>query len=494
MDYPLFHSSSMMLDLYQLTMAQGFWKSNRAQRRACFHLNFRRSPFNGSLTIAAGLASVIEALKQFSFTQNDLAYLSTLKNYDDEPLFDREFLQYLSILELSLDIDAVQEGEVIFPYEPLVRVQGPLLECQLIETLLLNTINFQTLIATKAARLSIAAQGGKILELGFRRAQGIDGALSASRAAYIGGCSATSNVLAGKVYGIPVAGTMGHSWVMAFEDEDAAFSAYADAMPAQSVFLVDTYHTLKGVVKAIEKGKELEEKGHRFLGVRLDSGDLAYLSQEARKLLDAAGFKKAQVIASNELDEMIIRDLLQQGAQINVWGVGTNLVTSKGQPALDGVYKLSALQDENEHWEYKIKCSEQMLKTSNPGILQVRRYFNENRYLGDAIYDTLIDSKKDFWSIVDPLDPTKKKRLGLKEDFRDLLVPIYRKGKCVYTPPTLNEIKQKVERELSFFHQGLKRFIFPHQYPFGLEQSLYETKIQLIEKVRNQHEQCSYHH
>lgn len=486
---PLLSSQSPCLftDLYQLTMAQGFWKTGLDKREAIYHLNFRRAPFKGGFTIAAGLEMVIDYLQRFKFLDEDLIYLKSLTNTQGEPLFDTDFLSYLKHLEFSCDVDAVEEGEIMFSYEPLIRVRGPLLQCQLIESLLLNTINFQSLIATKAARLFIASGGAEILEFGFRRAQGLDGALSASRASYIGGCAATSNLMAGKLFGIPVKGTMAHSWVMAFDDERSSFEAFANALPAQSIFLVDTYHTLNGVEQAIEVGRKLKVLGHKFLGVRLDSGDLAYLSIEARKLLDEAGFYDTQIFASNELDEIIIRDLIQQGAKINVWGVGTNLVTSQGQSALDGVYKMSALKNAQGEWDYKIKCSEQMLKTSNPGNLQVRRFSLNERYRGDAIYDQN-QTPTDFdWTIVDPLDPTKKKVLSHHENYRDLLIPIFKAGKLVYQAPSLNEIKSKVQSELSLFHKGIKRFFFPHEYPHGLEAGLYQYKINLIEKVRNQH-------
>ncbi|MCH9634016.1 MAG: Nicotinate phosphoribosyltransferase pncB2 [Chlamydiae bacterium] len=482
-----------MTDFYQFTMAQGFWLSGIDQREAVYHLNFRRPPFNGGITIAAGLESVIKLLEQFQFQSEDIAYLKSLKDPKGKPLFHENFLIYLKEMKFTCDIDAVEEGEIMFPYEPLLRVQGPLIQCQLLESLLLNVINFQTIIATKAARLFIASGGAPILELGFRRAQGLDGALSASRAAYIGGCSATSNVLAGKEFGIPVRGTMAHSWVMAFDDEATAFEEFAKNMPSQTVFLVDTYQTLEGVKHAIEIGNKIKLLGHQFLGIRLDSGDLAYLSIEARKMLDQAGFKETKIYATNELDELIIRDLIQQGAKINVWGVGTNLVTSQGQSALDGVYKMSALKDERGDWMYKMKCSEQMMKISNPGILQVRRFLNKQQYIGDAIYD-LNESCGSNWVIVDPLDPTKRKSFNCPENYKDLLIPIFREGKKVYTEPSLDQIKQKVSQELSCFHKGLKRFLFPHQYPHGLEEKLYNRKIQLVEKIRGHREESASHH
>src|SRR5213593_1299903 len=304
---------ALLTDLYQLTMAYGYWKSGRAEREAVFHLFFRHSPFQCGFTLTAGLAPTIEFLQAFQFTENDLAFLGTLRGNDDEKLFDRGFLDYLGTLRFSCDVDAIPEGTVVFPQEPLLRIQGPILQCQLFETALLNLINFQSLIATKAARVCLAARGEPVLEFGLRRAQGVDGALTASRSAYIGGCAATSNVLAGKLYGIPVRGTHAHSWVMSFDDEREAFRAYAEAMPNNCVFLVDTYDSLEGVRRAIEVGRTLRQRGHEIAGIRLDSGDLAYLSIEARRMLDAAGFEKATIVASNDLDEHIITSLKQQG-------------------------------------------------------------------------------------------------------------------------------------------------------------------------------------
>ncbi len=303
------------------------------------------------------------------------------------------FLDYLRDLKFACDVDAVPEGTPVFPYEPLVRVKGPILQAQIIETLLLTIINFQTLIATKAARVNIAARGEDVLEFGARRAQGVDGALTASRAAYIGGCAATSNVMAGKVWNIPVKGTHAHSWVMLFEDELEAFQTYARTMPNNCVFLVDTYDTLAGVRHAVEVGKWLRENGHKLLGVRLDSGDLATLSIGARQILDEAGFEDAAIVASNDLDEYLIRSLKEQGAKISVWGVGTRLATAYDQPALGGVYKLSAVL-ENGKWQPRLKLSEQTVKISNPGILQVRRFRRAatdkaapGQLFADAIYN-----------------------------------------------------------------------------------------------------------
>ncbi len=319
-----------------------------------------------------------------------MAYLATLSGNDGRPLFEAAFLDYLRGLRLAVDVDAVPEGTAVFPHEPLVRVRGPMLHCQLLETPLLTIVNFATLVATKAARVALAARGDPVLEFGLRRAQGIDGGLAASRAAYVGGCHATSNVLAGKRFGIPVRGTHAHSWVMSFDDELESFEAYAAAMPNNCVFLVDTYDTLEGVRHAAAVGQRLQAAGHKMVGIRLDSGDLAYLSIEARKILDAAGLADAAILASNDLDERLIESLKQQGATIAVWGVGTKLVTAYDQPALGGVYKLGAIQDDAGAWHHKLKLSEQTAKTSTPGVQQVRRFFHADGSAdGDAIFDEL---------------------------------------------------------------------------------------------------------
>ncbi len=338
-------SLALLTDLYEITMAYGYWKERLFDREGAFHLTFRQSPFKSGYAIACGLSYVIEYLRDLRFSDDDLQYLRTLKGNDEQPLFEDAFLDFLKQLRFTIDLWAVPEGTVVFPNEPILRVTGPLLQCQLLESSLLNMINFQTLVATKSARVCQAARGRPVIEFGLRRAQGIDGGIAAARAAYIGGCVGTSNVLAGKLFHIPVMGTHAHSWVMSFDSELDAFRAYADAMPNNCVFLVDTYDSLQGTRNAAAVGKELAAKGHKLVGIRLDSGDLAYLSIEARKILDEAGFPDAAIVASNELDEHVINSLKDQGAQINVWGVGTRLVTAYDQPALGGVYKLSALRD-----------------------------------------------------------------------------------------------------------------------------------------------------
>lgn len=475
---------ALLTDLYQLTMAYGYWKSGMVECEATFHLVFRRSPFKGGFTIAAGLQQLIDFVDDFRFEKDDLAYLSTLENSEGEPFFEQSFLDYLQEMKLTLTIDAIPEGSVVFPQEPLVRVTGPLIQAQLMESAFLNMINFQTLIATKAARVVLSAQGDTVLEFGLRRAQGVDGAISASRAAYIGGCHATSNVLAGKRYGIPVKGTHAHSWVMAFDDELESFYAYARAMPDNCVFLVDTYDTLEGINKAIEVGRWLREQGKEMLGIRLDSGDLAYLSKQARKKLDSAGFEDAQIVASNDLDEILIGDLKKQGAQIAVWGVGTSLVTARSQPALDGVYKLSSIRQKDGEWESTLKLSEQLIKVSNPGRLQVIRYEEQGLFVGDAIVDEL-HPRSDSCTIVDPLDSTREKAFEPHLQSRKLLIPVFREGKCVHNPETLEVIRARSQKELSCLHDGVKRFLNPHSYPVGLEKSLYEKKIELIREIRN---------
>jgi nicotinate phosphoribosyltransferase len=483
MPVPLYGQSlALLTDLYQLTMAYGYWKLGRHQQEAVFHLTFRRQPFNGGYSIACGLEPVIDYLQQLQFDPSDLDYLATLTGNDGQPIFDRAFLDYLGKFEFSCDLDAMPEGTVVFPHEPVLRVRGPMLQCQLLETPLLNIINFQTLIATKAARVAAAAKGDPVLEFGLRRAQGIDGSLSASRAAFIGGCSATSNVLAGKLFGIPVKGTHAHSWVMSFDDELESFEAYASAMPNNCVFLVDTYDTLDGVRHAATVGAQLKKAGHKMIGIRLDSGDLAYLSIEARKILDDAGLTDAIILASNDLDEQIITSLKQQGATIAMWGVGTKLVTAYDQPALGGVYKLGAIRDSTGEWIYKLKLSEQSAKISTPGVQQVRRFFHDGTMAGDAIYDLQIGIG-DEPIIVDPNDPIRQRKFTTDLRHEDLLIPIFRDGKRIYDFPPLAEIRQRTQKQLETLHPTIKRIINPHLYPVGLEQKLHSLKNKLIAQV-----------
>jgi nicotinate phosphoribosyltransferase len=476
-------SLALLTDLYQLTMAYGYFKSGIADRETVFHLTFRKNPFQGGFTVACGLAWVIDLLAGFHFEAEDLAYLGSLTGADGQPLFDQAFLDELGRLRLGCEIDAVPEGTVVFPHEPLLRVRGPILQAQLFETALLNIVNFQTLIATKAARVALSAGGQPVLEFGLRRAQGVDGALAASRAAYIGGCDATSNVLAGRLFGIPVRGTHAHSWVMAFEDELTAFSAYARAMPNNCVFLVDTYDTLEGVDRAIEVGRWLRSQGREMLGIRLDSGDLAYLSVEARKKLDAAGFPAASIVASNDLDEHIIQSLKGQGAAIGVWGVGTKLITAYDEPALGGVYKLAAIRRPGEPWQRKVKLSEQALKTSTPGILQVRRFRDPGGPVADVIYDLELGLPEPV-VMIDPMDPTRRRTLEPALSSEELLVPVFKAGRCVYDLPSLEATRARAAAQIASFHSGIRRFVNPHRFPVGLERTLQETKTRLILEAR----------
>jgi nicotinate phosphoribosyltransferase len=476
-------ASALLTDLYQLTMAYGYWKSGRADQEAVFHLFFRKNPFDGGFTLAAGLADAVAYLRGFRFEEDDLRYLASLKGRDGKPLFDAPFLEHLRDLRFSCDVKAVPEGTVVFPQEPLLRVQGPILQGQLVETALLNLLNFQSLIATKAARVCLAAQGDPVIEFGLRRAQGVDGAITASRAACIGGCAGTSNVLAGKLFGAAVKGTHAHSWVMSFEDEPAAFAAYAKAMPNNCIFLVDTYDTLQGVRHAVAAGQRLREQGHELAGIRLDSGDLAYLSIEARKILDAAGFEDAVIVASNDLDEHLIASLKQQGAAIDVWGVGTRLVTAYDQPALGGVYKLTALRQSDGTWVPKLKLSEQTAKITTPGHLQVRRFRSATEFIGDAIYDEAGALPTEF-VIVDPVDGTRRKRFRPGTSSEDLLVPVLRSGEAVHELPDIETIRARAQQQLAMLHPGIKRFENPHEYPAGLELSLHELKTRLILRAR----------
>lgn len=479
---------TLLTDLYQLTMSYGYWNLGKSDQQAVFHLFFRKPPFGSGYTVAAGLEYVVDYLNGFGVDADDVAYLATLTGNDGKALFTRDFLDELQGMTFDCDVDAIPEGTVVFPNEPLIRVTGPILQCQLIESLLLNIVNFQTLIATKAARICQAAGDDPVLEFGLRRAQGIDGALAASRAAYIGGVAATSNVLAGKLLGIPVKGTHAHSWVMSFETEMQAFEGYAEAMPNNCVFLVDTYDTLEGVRHAIEVGKKIRENGHKMVGIRLDSGDLAYLSIEARKLLDEAGFPDAVIVASNDLDEKIIDNLKQQGATIGVWGVGTRLVTAHDQPALGGVYKLGAIRDrDDDQWQPRIKVSEQAIKTSIPGMQQVRRFKSDQGFVGDMIYDLSQFGAPDMnhaTSILDPADATRAKGVKAHCDYEDLLVPVFRNGQCVYSCPKLSEVRDRTRKQLKQLHPGIRRFMNPHEYPVGLEPRLHGLRTDMAFAVR----------
>lgn len=475
-------SLALLTDLYQLTMAYGYWKAGLNETQAVFHLNFRKWPFKGGYAIVAGLETAIEFIRAFHFSSSDLDYLATLTDPKGNPLFEKGFLKFLSEFEFACDIDAMPEGSLVFPYEPLIRVKGPIWQGQLLESPLLNILNFQTLIATKSSRICLAAHPDPVIEFGLRRAQGIDGAISASRAAFIGGCEGTSDVIAGKLFGIPIRGTHAHSWVMAFEDERASFETFAKVMPKGCVMLIDTYDSIEGVKRAIHVAHTLKSKGFELSGVRLDSGDLTALSIEIRKILDKEGFFTTQIMASNELDEYLIRDLKQQGAKITMWGVGTNLVTGKDQPALDGVYKLSAIQDAHKKWQYRLKLSEQTAKVTNPGILQVRRQFDGRYYTADVVYDELL-KLPDPCTSVSFYDPNETATIASALS-TDVLLPIFRAGKQVYQSPSLQKIQKKTQEELSRLPASVERFTNPQMYHTGLEKNLYEKKLQIIRKLR----------
>lgn len=480
LDSKLYRDSlSLLTDLYQLTMVYGYWKAGLAEQKAVFHLNFRRWPFKGGFAIAAGLETAVRFLEELRFEEDDLRYLASLKSQGEKPLFEKPFIDFLKDFSFSCDIDAMEEGSLVFPHEPFLRVKGPIWQAQMLESPLLNLLNFQTLIATKSARICLAASPDPVIEFGMRRAQGIDGALSASRAAYIGGCEGTSDLLAGKLFGIPMRGTHAHSWVMAFDEEGEAFETFAKILPDNCVLLIDTYDSIEGAKRAVEVARALP---FNLYGVRLDSGDLARLSIEIRAILDGAGYFQTKIMASNELDEYLIRDLKQQGARIDIWGVGTNLVTGKEQPALDGVYKLSALQNERGEWQPKLKVSEQTAKSTTPGMLQVRRYFKGPFYAGDIVYDEL-DGFSEPLSGIDHFDPNRRETFaGLA--YEELLKPIFRGGRRVYRLPPLQGIRSKAARELERLPASMERFTNPQPYFSGLERGLYQKKLALIAKMK----------
>ncbi len=479
-------SLSLLTDFYQLTMAYGYWKAGIHEREAVFYHCFRQLPFKGGYAICAGLGTLIDYLVDFQFTEEDLSYLAELKTAQGHRQFPDAFLEYLRTLRFSCDLHAIEEGSVVFPQEPLVRIQGPLLQCQLLESILLNIINFQTLIATNAARVVQATQNEPVLEFGLRRAQGFDGALMASRAAHIGGCSATSNVLAGKLFNIPIRGTQAHSWILCFDSEREAFREYAKTFPDQTVFLVDTFNTRQGVKHAIEVADELKENGFRLAGVRLDSGDLAYLSEQARRQLDEAGYCDAQIIASNNLTPQVITSLKEQKASIDSWGVGTHLITAFEQPALDGVYKLSAMRSAQGDWQYKVKLSEQTLKISTPGILAARRFYLDESCqfaMADMIYDQNTGVPEEC-IIIDPVDPTRRCPIPKGTPYQELMQPIFKKGQFIYKRPTLQEARKKTHQHLQHFHESIRRLLNPHLYPVGLVEELYHHKLKIILKEK----------
>lgn len=477
---------ALLTDLYQLTMAQGYWESGKTDDMACFHMYFRENPFKGGFAIACGMAQLAEMVETFSFSDDDIEYLASLPAPGTGMLFDPAFLEYVRALELDVDIDAVHEGTVVFAGEPLVRVMGPIMHCQLLETALLNCVNFQTLIATKAARVCLAAGDAPVAEFGLRRAQGAGGGLWASRAAVVGGCASTSNVLAGKLYGIPVSGTHAHSWVMSFSSELEAFRAYAKAMPENCVLLVDTYDVKQGIENAVTVGLEMRERGDRLAGIRIDSGDLAWLSKMARARLDEAGLSDCGIVLSNDLDEYTIQSLRDQGASVTSYGVGTKLATAYDQPTLGGVYKLSATKNAGEAvWRDRIKITEQAAKLTVPGVLDVRRYCHEDgRLAGDMVFDANHGvSEREL--IVDPSDSLRRKVLSGKR-FETLLAPLARSGKAVLEAGDRDAMsaRERAFAQVATLDESQKRMLNPHSYPVGLECGLFERRNNLVVQLR----------
>ena len=484
---PVHSFTALTTDLYEVTMAYGYWKAGVSDHEAAFHVTFRHNPFGGQFTVACGLATAIDFLRMFHFTETEIAYLASQRGNDGKPLFDSGFLDYLRDLRLTCDIDAIPEGTLVFPNEPLIRVSGPVAQCQLLETTLLNILNFESLIATKAARVCLAAKNDPVIEFGLRRAQGVDGGLTAARAAYIGGCVGTSNLQAGERFGIPVSGTQAHSWIMFFESEDEAFQTYASAMPNNCVLLVDTYNSIEGVRHAIDVASQLRKEGHEMIGVRLDSGDRVALSIEARRMLDKAGFTNAKIVCSGDLDEHVIADMKQGGARIDMWGVGTKLTTGQPDAALSGIYKLGAVRHPGGQWQYRIKLSDEAAKTSCPGLLQVRRFQQpDGRFIADAIYET--DHAISEPCVVVDLETEKKTEIPAKTDYSDLLVPVFRRDQLVYQTPNLEASREHARKQLDCAPPEILRLKNPTPYKIGLERSLHELRSTLIARAQ---EQCS---
>lgn len=467
---------TMLVDFYELTMANGFFENGRGNEIAYFDMFFRKVPDNAGYAVMAGVQQVIEYLNALEFTAEDIEYLRS-KN-----MFSEKFLEYLKNFHFECDVWAIPEGTPIFPGEPLITVKGPAIQAQFIETMILLTVNHQSLIATKANRIVEAAQGRPVMEFGSRRAQGYDGAIYGARAAYIGGCAGTACAISDRDFGVSALGTMAHSWIQLFPTELEAFRAYAKVYPDSCTLLIDTYSVLKsGVPNAITVFKELEAQGHKGVGVRIDSGDIAYLSKKARKMFDEAGLDYIKIVASNSLDEFIIRDLIVQGAKIDSFGVGERLVTSKSEPVFGGVYKLAAVE-ENGELIPKIKISENNIKITNPSYKKVWRLFDNSsgKAIADVITlaDEIIDDSKPY-TIFDPEQTYKKTTLT---DFtaKQLQVQIFEKGKCIYNSPDVETIKSYCREQLETIWDEVKRFENPHEYYVDLSQPLWELKNRLL--------------
>ncbi len=473
---------TMLTDFYEFTMAHGYFEKGMANRRAYFDMFFRRVPDGGGYAVMAGVEQLIEYFENLKFTDEDIEYLKSKNCFSDA------FLAYLKDFKFECDVWAVPEGTPIFPGEPIVTVAGPMIQAQFVETMILLTINHQTLIATKASRITRAAQGRVVLEFGSRRAQSYDGAVFGARAAYIGGCNGTACVMSDRDYGIPAGGTMAHSWVQMFPSEYDAFKAYAEIYPDNCVFLVDTYNVLKsGVINAIKVANEvLAPMGKRPKAIRLDSGDIAYLSIQARKMLDNAGYSDVQIMASNSLDEYLVSDLLLQGAKIDSFGIGERLITSKSEPVFGGVYKLAAVEDDHGNIVPKIKISENVEKITNPHFKKVYRLFDKESgmALGDVlcVHDEVIDESKPY-TLFDPVHTWKKKILT---DYvaKPLLIPIFENGKKVYNSPDIHEIRNYCQKQLNTLWEQIKRFEYPQTYYVDLSKKLWDVKNDLLESCR----------
>jgi len=473
---------TLLTDLYEITMMQAYFKNNNKNKMAIFDVFYRKNPMDGGYAISAGLEQVIEYINNLHFTEDDINYLASLKIFEDD------FLDYLKNFKFTGDIYAIPEGSVMFPREPMLKVIAPIMEAQFIE--ILNILNHQSLIATKAARICYAAEGDGIMEFGLRRAQGPDAGIYGARAAVIGGCAGTSNVLTGQMFDVPVMGTHAHSWIMSFDDEYTAFYTYARLYPMACTLLVDTYDTLNsGVPNAIKVFKQMKNEGIELknYGIRLDSGDLAYLSKKARKMLDDAGFKDATITASNDLDEFLIASLKMQGAEITNWGVGTNLITSKDCPSFGGVYKLAAIMEDGENFTPKIKLSDNSEKITNPGNKKIYRIYEKenNKIKADLIcLENETFTENEDMHLFDPHEPWKKTVLKAGTfTLKELLVKVFDKGQCVYHSDSVMKLRDFAISEMETLWEETKRFENPHQVYVDLSQKLYDIKISLLEKM-----------
>ena len=475
---------AMLTDLYELTMAQGLWENGKQDDQACFTAFYRDHPFGSEYAVMCGSAELPELVENLRFTDEDIDYLASLSAPAGGKMFNPDFLEYLREFRPHVDIDAVPEGELVFPREPMVRVTGSILECQLLETALLNAIGFETLVATKTARVVAAAKGRPVAEFGLRRAQGPDGGMAVARASYVAGCASTSNVLAGRKYGIPVSGTHAHSWVMSFDSELEAFRAFAQSSPKNCVLLIDTYDVREGVENAIIVAKEMEERGERLAGIRIDSGDLAKLSTYVRGRFDEEGLDYVKIVVSNDLDEYTIQSLLNQGAPVDSFGVGTKLATCYDQPALGCVYKLAAHRaSADEAWTPVLKLSEQPYKRTIPGIQQVRRYMNEaGSPVCDMIYDeTYLEGEgaSRGTTLVAVNDAALVASVAGLE-YRELLAPIVRDGKACAPRESIEAARERCSAALAALDSAYKRFLYPQTYMVGMEIGLSRVRDELV--------------